>query len=155
MNSRGAVPLTRAIMPKAGPESYKSYSWRQPLNTHFRKVTCEEARCKQFTRGWVTMVDTATELGQRQYHYLTHDTSRKYTLDQIGTMASFTYPPGQQPFAGPAHEHRKPIGYDPIMLVHGGDFRGNPRRTPPVVMKAADFVDDFATHLDRLARAQS
>jgi hypothetical protein len=154
MNPRGAVQL-RSIMPKAGPENYKSYSWRQPLETHFRKATCEEARCKAFTAGWVTTVDTATELGQRQYHFITHDKSRRHREERIGGLVSFTFEPGQQFFAGsPKHEHRKPIGYDPITLVTGGDFRGNPRRTQPVVMRPQDFVDDFANHLDRLAKAQ-
>jgi hypothetical protein len=154
MNMHGAVSLRRAIMPKAGPEAYKSYSWRQPLETHFRRASCEETRCQQFVHGWVSVVDLATELGQHQHHFITHDRERQHTAEQAGTLVSFTFPPGTRPFDSPKHEHRKPIGYDPIMLVTGGDFRGNPRRTPPVVMRPQDWVDDFATHQDRLARAQ-
>lgn len=154
MNPHGAVPIRRAIMPKAGPEHYKSYSWRQPLETHFRRVSCEEARCQQFVNGWVTVVDLATEIGPKQDHFITHDKSRKHTREQIGNLVTFTFPPGQKPFASPKHEHRKPIGYDPITVVTGGDFRGNPRRIQPVVMRPQDWVDDFATHQERLARAQ-
>jgi hypothetical protein len=147
--------LQRAIMPKLGPECYKSYSWTQPLSTHFRKATCEEARCPEFVNGWVTVADLATDLGQRQYDYLSHDRSRKWSKAQAGTLVSFTYPPGQQFFSHPRHAHRKPIGYDPIMMVSGGDFRGNPRQTPTQVMRPADWVDSFQEHLDSLRRAQN
>ena len=155
MNTRGAVAVNRRIMPKLGPEAYKSYSWRQPLETHFRRVSCADVQCGDYRNGWVTVVDTATELGRRQYDYLSHDRTRTYQMEKSGTsLVSFTYPPGSQPFDSSRHEHHKPIGYDPIMLVAGGDFRGNPRGTQPVVMRPADFVDDFAHHLDRLAKAQ-
>ena len=154
MNTRGAVKLNRPV-PKLGPERYKSYSWRQPLETHFRRVSCADVQCADYRHGWVTLVDTATELGQRQFDYLSHDTSRSPHMEKTGTsLVSFTYPPGSQPFDSTRHEHHKPIGYDPIMLVHGGDFRGNPRREPARIMRAADWIDDFATHQDRLARAQ-
>lgn len=144
----------RSVVPKAGPEHYKSYSWRQPLDTHFRRVPCEVALCAQFVHGWVTVVDVSTELGQRQHHFITHDRERRHTAEQMGNLVSFTFPPGTRPFAGPKHEHRKPIGYEPILLVAGGDYRGNPRGTETRVMRPADWLDDFASHQERLARAQ-
>jgi hypothetical protein len=155
MNARGAAQLNR-ITPKLPAAAFKSYSWRQPLATHFRKVTCAEFGCKAYRHGWVTLVDVSTELGQRQYHYITHDRTRRHHEEKTGTgLISFTFPPGQEFFAGsPQHEHRRPIGYDPVTLVHGGDFRGNPRQTPSRVMRPQDWVDDFATHQETLARAQ-
>ena len=146
------------IVPKLGPEGYKSYSWRRPLSTHWRKATCEEARCGAFRLGWVSVVDVSTELGRRQYDYITHDTSRQHHEEKTGTgLVSFTFPPGQEFFAGaPQHEHRKPVDRPPLLLVTGGDWRGNPRQVRTVVHRHADdFVDDFATHLEGLARAQS
>lgn len=154
MNMRGAVRINRPV-PKLGPERYKSYSWRQPLQTHFRRVTCADVRCNDYVHGWVTVVDTGTELGQRQFDYLSKDRSRNPRMEKTGTsLVSFTYPPGNEAFDGPKHEHYRPIGYDPVMLVHGGDFRGNPRREPARIMRPQDWIDDFATHQDRLARAQ-
>lgn len=155
-NRWGEVPgRARAITPKAGPEAYKSYSWRRPLDTHWRKVSCEEARCGAFLKGWVTTVDTATALGQRQYHYIANDNSRSHHEERIGGLVTFTFDPGQEFFAGSReHEHRKPKGYDPITLVTGGDFRGNPRGTQTVIMRPQDWVDDFASHQERLVRAQ-
>jgi len=145
------------IVPVLGPEHYKSYSWQQPLVTHWRAVTCEEARCGAWRDGWVTVVDTATELGQRQAAFIRADRSRQHREEPSGTsLVSFTFPPGQQFFAGsPKHEHRKPKGYPPVLLVTGGDWRGNPRNIPVTVHRTAeDWVDDFATHQEMLARAQ-
>jgi hypothetical protein len=148
------------IVPKAGPEHYKSYSWRRPLSMDgfWRRATCEEYRCRAFTNGWTTVVDTATELGQRQYHYITHDASRKHREERTGTgLVSFTFPPGQEFFAGSAaHEHRRPANIrPPLLVVSGGDWRGNPRNTPAVVHRTADdWLNDFGTHLSRLAQAR-
>ena len=154
MNMRGAAVLNRPV-PKLGAQCYKSYSWRQPLETHFRRVSCADVQCADYRKGWVTLVDTATELGQRQFDYLTRDASRSPHMEKTGTsLVSFTYPPGSQPFDSSRHEHHKPIGYDPIMLVAGGDFRGNPRGGRPRIMRPADWICDFATHQDTLARAQ-
>ena len=150
----GAVLLNRPT-PKAPPAAYKSYSWRQPLQTHFRRVPCAEFQCRDFRNGWVTLVDIATELGRRQFDYLSHDKTRQWHMEKTGTsLVSFTYPPGSQPFDSTRHEHHRPIGYDPIMLVVGGDWRGNPRREPARIMRPQDWICDFAEHQEKLARAQ-
>ena len=154
MNMRGAAVLNRPV-PKLGAQCYKSYSWRQPLETHFRRVSCADVQCADYRKGWVTLVDTATELGQRQFDYLTRDASRSPHMEKTGTsLVSFTYPPGSQPFDSTRHEHYRPIGYDPVTLVTGGDWRGNPRRTEPRIMRTADWICDFAEHQEKLARAQ-
>jgi len=151
----GAVLLNR-ITPKLGPAAFKSYSLRAPLSTHWRKATCEEYECDSYLHGWVTVVDTATELGQQQAHYIRHDRSRRCHEETTGTsLVSFTYPPGQEMFPCPAHDHHVGVGRPPLMLVTGGDWRGNPRGTPAVAhRRIEDWIDDCATHQDRLARAQ-
>ena len=151
-----ATQLSR-IQPRLGPEAYKSYSWQQPLHSHFRRVTCAEYRCASFKHGWVTTVDTATELGRRQYDYITHDRSRSCREERSGTsLVSFTFGPGHEYFAGdPKHEHYRPIGREPLLTVSGGDWRGNPRGARTIVHRnAEDWISDFAEHQDRLARAQ-
>lgn len=158
MNSHGARILRTVngrIPPNLPPQAYKSYSWRQPLRTHFHRVNCEDYGCKSYRNGWVTLVDISTELGQAQYHYLTHDKSRRHIMERIGGLISFTFPPGQEFFDGsPEHQHYRLTGYDPVMLIHGGDFRGNPRGTPTQVMRSEDWLDSFANHQEKLARAQ-
>lgn len=156
MMTRGAIKLSR-IQPALPAHAFKSYSVRYPLSTHWRKATCEEVDCPQYMLGWDTVVDVGTELGQRQYDYITHDRSRSYTMTKEGlTLVRFHYGPGNQPFAGPSHDHRIKVERAPLMLVTGGDWRGNPRGTEPVVHRNAEnWVDDLARHQDRLARAQN
>jgi hypothetical protein len=154
--TRGAVVLSR-IKPALPAAAFKSYSMRYPLRTHWRKASCAEVECDQYRLGWDSVCDISTELGRRQYDYMHSDRTRSFTETRVGpTLVKFPYGPGNKPFAGPQHEHRVKIGRPPLMLVTGGDWRGNPRGTEPLVHKNAEnWADDFATHQDRLARAQS
>jgi hypothetical protein len=127
-----------------------------PLSTHWRPVSCEEYECDQWVMGWDTVVDTSTELGKKQHHFLTHDRSRSYTMTKEGfTLVRFHYGPGNRPFAGPKHDHKVRVARQPNLLVVGGDWRGNPNRTPTTVhCNPEDWADDFANHQNKLANAQ-
>ena len=145
------------IVPKLGPQAYKSYSLRAPLRTHWRPATCAEYECDAFVHGWVTVVDISTDLGQRQADFIRHDRTRSHAEEKTGgTLVSFTFTPGQEGFKGTDdHDHRVPVGRPPLMLVTGGDWRGNPRGTPPVAHRSIDdWVDDFATHQALLKAAE-
>jgi hypothetical protein len=126
-----------------------------PLSTHWRKATCEEVDCPQFVQGWDTVVDTSTELGRKQYDYCHGDRTRSFTETKEGfTLVRFHYGPGNKPFAGPRHDHRTRIERPPLFIVRGGDWRGNPLNVPTKTHRNAEnWVDDFATHQDKLARA--
>lgn len=151
----GSVPLRRVITPALPAQAYKSYAMRYPLNSHWRKATCAEFGCRDYQRGFVAHVDTSTPLGQAQYDYLTRDKTRSPVAEKTSEHTfSFTYPPGTQPFASPAHDHRVKADRPPLLLVVGGDWRGNPHGVQTTVHRSAeDWQDDFATHQDRLARA--
>lgn len=139
------------LTPDAGPEHFKSYSWRAPLASHWRPGTCEEYECDEFLHGFVTTVDLGTDLGQRQYYYLTHDKSRKATIQRVSErIVKFVYGPGNRCFR--YSEHRVPVGRPPLLLVLGGDWRGNPRQIRTVVhRRAEDWIEDFAEHQDKIA----
>lgn len=139
------------ISPNMGPENYKSYTMRAPFETHWRMATCEEYECIDFLNGFAITVDTATELGKKQHYYLTHDNERSYSLQRVTeSLFKFIYKPGN-PCVKRA-DHRVPIGRPPLLLVVGGDWRGNPRGTPTVRhTRVEDWVDDFATHQEGLA----
>lgn len=156
MISRGAIVLNR-IQPKMPAESFKSYSMLYPLASHWRKASCAEVECDHYRLGWDSVVDTSTPLGRDQYDYMHRDRTRSFTETREGPfLVRFHYGPGNKPFAGPRHEHTIKIGRPPLMVVREGDWRGNPRGTEPVVHASAEnWVDDFATHQDRLIRAAS
>jgi hypothetical protein len=103
------------------------------------------------------VVDVSTELGQAQFDYLRKDRSRSYALAHEGPDTyRFHYAPGNRPFAGPDHDHRMKIARPALLAVTGGDWRGNPRGIAPVVhQNVENWADDFATHQERLVRAQN
>lgn len=146
-------PKPNRIPPNMGPESYKSYSMRAPLATHWRLGTCEEYECEGFLHGFATTVDTSTELGQKQYDFITHDKERSPVMQRVAdTLFKFVFPPGTPCFK--RSEHRVPIGRPPLLLVLGGDWRGNPRQIPTIKhSRIEDWVDDFAIHQGNLAQA--
>lgn len=150
-------PLNR-LPPNMGPESYKSYTIRAPISTHWRRATCDDYECDFFLHGGVTTVDVSTELGKKQYHFLSHDKTRRWHTQRAGeTLYRFVYGPGNNCFSNTDEDPRRhivPIGRPPLVLVSGGDWRGNPLGTPTVRHRSVeDWVDDFANHQDRLKTA--
>lgn len=143
----------RRYAPAAGPEHFKTYQWSSPISTHWRKATCEEVNCAPHRYGWVTTVDLSTDLGQRQYEFITHDPRRRPSMQRVSlTVVKFVYGPGFPCFND--NTHRQPLERPARLLVAEGDFRGNPRRIPVRVhSRAEDWIEDFSEHQDRLATA--
>lgn len=139
-------PLIR-VDPALPAEHMKTYGFVAPKETHFRPATCEEVDCGNYQRGWVTKIDEATVLGKQQAFYIRQQSGRKFAEDREGELTAFVFEPGQCCFA----EHSVSLEREPIYLVKEGDWRGNPRGTPPRIhARPADWVDDFATHQDQL-----
>jgi hypothetical protein len=140
------------LVPDAGPEQFVTHKVSAPIHSHWRPATCEEFECDDFVYGFVFTCDTSTELGQSQYYYLTHDRSRRYSMQRVGPqMVKFVYGPGFRGFGNAHASHRVPIGRPPLYLVAEGDFRGNPRGVPTRVHRnVEDFVDHSWSHFDKL-----
>lgn len=140
--------LVSFVEPVGPPQAYKTYTMRFPLKTHWRKATCEEADCRAFLFGWVTTVDIGTDLGQKQFYFITHDRERSCTVSQLNErLYEFTFGPGQRCYASSTHRVR--LERVPKFLVTPGDFRAKvgPSR---VHTRGEDWIDDFANHQDRL-----
>lgn len=139
------------VMPAMPVQNYTTYGMSRPLATHWRPATCEEAGCAAYRHGWVTTVDLSTDLGQRQYHYVTHDRTRRFTEQRVtATLVKLLFGPGQPCFR--ASEHRVPLERPARFIVAHGDWRGY-LGTPRVHVRAEDWIEDFSEHLDRLATA--
>ena len=140
-------PLMR-IVPHAPPEAYKTYQVVSPKETHMRPATCEEVDCGAFLRGWGTVIDVASELGQKQADYIRKSSGRVYTEDREGSMITFTFSPGQSCFGS----HTTHNGRPEIYVVRGGDWRGygESRRHS----RAEDWVDDFRNHQQSIVDRQ-
>lgn len=171
-------PLTR-VTPRLPPQSVKTYQVTAPVSTHWRPATCAEVDCAAWRHGWRTVVDERTDLGERQAAYIRSTCvpdalaaspagrgRRRYvehrdahqvqdgTGPPAGVVAGLTvfeFPAGQVCFASGNEAHRVPLERQPLYLVRGGDWRGNPRGTPGRQhARPEDWVDDFATHQQQL-----
>ena len=134
----------------------KTYEIRAPLETHFRPATCAEIDCPNYLNGWVTVVDESTELGQRQLHYIRHESGRKYKRagdDGVASSTSiFEFEPGQRCFASAGHRIR--VERAELFVVRDGDWRGNPTGRTRTHVRPADWLDDFGTHQLRVSEAR-
>lgn len=139
------------IQPQGRTQDYKTYQVVAPKETHYRPATCQEVGCPPNERGWETVVDTSTELGQRQNAYLASGVhGRTCTQQRRGpNLVAYVFPAGQRCFR--AEEHRVPLEREPLYVVRGGDWRGNPSGERRVHTRPQDWVEDFAEHQGRLA----
>lgn len=141
----------KRIKPNMPASAYSTFAISAPKSTHTRPATCEEVECANYKRGWLMKLDLGTDLGQRQAYYIKHSSGRKYKVtDQRDGLVTLEFAPNQPCFA----EHRVPIGRPEKFLVKGGDYRGNPLKTPTRVHKKPEFwVEEFAENQDRIKTA--
>lgn len=140
-------PINRTT-PRMPVEGMQTFQVTAPIATHTRRATCEEVECPQYKRGWLMKLDLGTELGQKQAYYIKHSSGRAYKVtDQRDGLVTLEFKANQPCF----REHRVRIERPEIYRVKGGDYRGNPLRTPVRThTKAEHWVEEFAENQDRL-----
>ena len=141
------------IVPRLGPETFKTYQVVAPLSTHWRRATCEEVQCPHFLHGWSSTIDENTELGMSQAYYIRKESGRSFTEQQLGPRVTrFDFTAGQPCFARDSHKIR--LEREELFYVKGGDWRGNPLQTRPRQHTRPEFwLEDFAEHQARIADA--
>lgn len=138
---------------RLGPEAYKTFGIASPRATHWRPATCGEVDCAANANGFRVRCDLRTQLGVDQARYIRDKAGRHYTheFSDEGRVITFTFPAGQRCFVA----HQLPLGRPALFVVRNGDHRGSGRR--PLERRQYDrpdqWVDDFATHQDKLATA--
>lgn len=137
------------IEPNMPASAYKTYRIVSPIATHYRPATCAEVGCEPYQRGWVTTIDEGTELGQRQAHFIRANRGGFTETRTEGGLTEFRFEAGQRCFA--SDSHRVSLDRPELYLVQGGDWRGNPTGYRRQHANAADWVDDFGEHQQRLA----
>lgn len=138
------------ISPAMPAENMQTYRIVRPSATHWRPASCADVDCPAWRHGWTTSIDESTELGAAQARYIRRDSGRGFVESRAAHLTVFDFEPGQRCFG--ADEHRAPVEREPLYLVAGGDWRGNPRgvRTRAHA-NARDWVDDFGEHQQNLA----
>lgn len=141
--------MTRRVDAALGAGAMKTYQVLAPPATHFRAATCAEVDCPHHLYGWRTVVDPGTDLGAAQVEFIKTESGRRFQSywDEAG-LVTFTFEAGQECFT----RHRLRRDVDALYLVRDGDWRGNPLGTSPRRhANADDWVDDFATHQQKLS----
>lgn len=141
--------------PRLPVHAVKTYAIVQPLATHWRPATCAEVDCQPHQFGWATTViaESEDETTLLRAAAGAVDGHRRHYVKQAepAGFVRYVFSPGQACFA--AGRHQVPVGREPIHVVRGGDWRGNPRRELRRHVRGADWVEDFAEHQDRIATA--
>lgn len=95
-------------------------------------------------------MDLTTVDGVKQANWIRMKSGRSFTYTQHGPIVTFSFPAGQRCF----DRHRVSLHREPILRIAGGDWRGNPRETTPLVLTPQSWVDNFGEHQARLLDAQ-
>lgn len=134
------------IQPLMGPMSYKTYT----IRPRFRKATCAEIDCKHWRDGWTFALEDLIK--DPQLLFMARHSGKRYQEKALNGKTYLVYSPGQPCFASVSHQIS--IDEQPGMWVGRGDFRTFDRKgLPPNArqhMRTEDWVDDFATHQDKL-----
>jgi hypothetical protein len=136
------------IAPKMSPGAYRTFEVQAPPSTHFRNASCAEVECQHYLSGWMSRVDISTQQGV-QWGKAIHNSGRKYTVEQEGTVFTFRFGPGQQCFQSP---HKVRLERPELYVIRDGDWRANPtghvrRERQPML-----FVEQMEDQLSRLRR---
>lgn len=132
--------------PVGSADQYKTYGATRPLATHWVPATCEEIDCEPFIHGW--SIDAAL-LTEKDQHGIKQLGYRYQVLHVREGETLWVFEAGQPCFK--ASTHQREIGRPPIFFTRRGDWRGDPTGARPYVhTRPEDWVDDMATHLDRV-----
>lgn len=138
-------PLNR-IPPKMSSQSYRTFAIRQSLNTHYRKLRCEDAECEAYANGWTyplaiitpDMWDAIRRSGK---------TYRRIRLTESDEYVAFN--PGQQCFQSP---HVVSLERPAFFYSGRGDYRTFSLRTA-TQFRPSDWVECMQEHCDTLRTA--
>lgn len=130
--------------------AYKTFQVVAPKGTHLVPATCEEAECLAYRNGWRMKIDLQTPLGEKQAYYIKHHSGRSYKIvDQKDGLVTLEFRSGQPCFT--QHQVRNEL--PEIFRVKGGDFRGNPLRTPTRTTRPELWIEEFAENQATIAEA--
>jgi hypothetical protein len=123
--------------------THKTYSLSAPTRTHFRKATCQEVDCKHYREGWT--YDVAM-LDEPLIHAI-RVSGRRWKEHELNGHTYWAFYPGQQCFK----EHTVRLDREPFYFV-------TPNAKNLIIPAArqhktgADWVDDFATHQEKIKK---
>lgn len=142
--------ISNRLPPKMPTTAYRTYRAISPLSTHFRLATCQEIQCPAYTNGWTYL---KTDLEREHLLYAVTHAGKRYremSLTESGEIY-LVFEPGQRCFQ--ADSHRMPLDRPEFYYTGRGDFRSFSIRKAQQ-LRAEDWVDHFANHVDKLNTKQ-
>lgn len=143
------------VAPNLPAGAMKTYQILAPPATHWRPATCAEIDCQPYRLGWASTVLPGSDMEAtllRAADGMVDGHRRRWSSRhrQEDGFVRYVFASGQLCFKAASHKVRQ--DRPEIFVVRDGDWRGNPRRTDPYRhRRAADWVDDFASHQQGLA----
>lgn len=137
--------------PRGPAQAFQTYGVRTVPNRKGRRATCAEIGCAPHLHGWRTVLDPADPQTGARVHFIRTDRTRRHVegRDEAGRFV-FEFEAGQTCFSATDDQHW--TEHDALYLIRGGDWRGDPTGRPARTYDRPDqWVDDFASHQDRLA----
>ena len=142
------------LEPNAPAAMYQTWRIDAPLDTHWKRASCDECECQAWSNGWVTTVDERTEKGMAQAYYIRKQSGRSFTEERsVDGLTLFTFTSGQPCFN--RSQHRIRIERPEIFLRIGGDWRGNPLGIAPYRHTRAElWQENMQENLERIERVR-
>lgn len=129
---------------------YITFGFRAPI-TQYRVLTCEEAGCENWRRGFRVLCDMSTPLGRERAAYLRSGVhGRRYTEhypEGAPTRIEFSFPPRTSCFA----KHRVPVERHVAHIIR----RGMPgRSSAPETVTPTEWHERLGDNQTRLRDLQ-
>lgn len=144
----GGRPLNR-VAPKLSNDRMQTHTILAPLQTHWRKATCEEVACKPFLEGYGVPLKglDADDLALLESFIKVHKMKASKVEITDGEW-HYWFAPGQRCLRASSHVRR--LDREEIFLVRNGDWRGTDPTQDPITFSSADsWADHLGTHLDK------
>ncbi len=150
-------PLNRFASPlnKCPVTAVKTYSIEQPITTHWRKATCQEVNCVNFTKGFKVHVEKVLAMANgADILAMIKGSGKKFAELAVAPGQTWLeFEAGQTCFDGDSGRHLTNLARPPLFVVRGGDWRGNPRGEQHTHTSGVDWADDMQNHRDKLLSA--
>lgn len=129
---------------KAPSHLYRTHAIRQPLGTHYRIITCQEAQCAAYHNGWsfdVADIDPAMAAAIKA-------SGKRYQYVSTESGDTLIFAPGQECFA----MHRRSLDREAFYYTGRGDQRTfTPRNAQQ--LRSGLWVEHFEEHLSDIRDA--
>lgn len=133
------------LAPPVPTQNYQTFAVRSPLQTHFRSATCAEVGCADYENGWSLRLEGLPP----ELVHAAKTSGRKYREARIAEGETYLlFDAGQPCFRESTHV--KSLDRPEFFFIGRGDHRSFSTRKALKVDSPDEFVDRFASHLDRL-----